>query len=588
MSFADLKSKRQPKSSKSYVSALSDPPTSVPTQSSPQASTSGSVQHDTALDTGGLYKQLPTFLEIRGSEHSGRGLWAQQSFKAGAVILSVEPHLFVLSNQHLDSHCSSCAKVASTAPLMRCSGCTAVWYCNSSCQKADWNLHKRECNALQKWAKAAPSAALAVPTDAVRCLGRILWQIKSRGLDSDWSKEIQALQSHRVSLQQSASVEAHTHLAHSVVRYLGLAAPSELEEFGVMSVGDLVDLISRFITNTFALTSPSLTPIGVSVSPLVALINHSCLPNAVVVFPRGGKKKAKEPVMNIVALRDIAPEEEVLTAYMDTTLPKSQRQKVLEETYSFTCQCPLCTQDSTIIDPREAVWCPKSCGGTCPLPNEENQLCRCMKCKAVITDPQAVIDAARIGKEALEKATFLQSSDYSKAKQLTTNVIPILLSAGLTPSCHPLLALLKLHQSLLVSSFSDQLSQELLDESIRTAAKHSAGLSAVHDEGHPVRGVALAELGKLLAADEPAPSSPPQTNTFPPSGPVRLKMAYETLLRARKELLVGFARDNDGGEVGREVRDGIVSLEKELGVWMTGVRNALEDMPLPGKASSGR
>ncbi|KIK95837.1 hypothetical protein PAXRUDRAFT_826610 [Paxillus rubicundulus Ve08.2h10] len=584
MSFADLKSKRQP-SSKSYVSVLS-PPASVPTQSSPQASRSRSVQHDTT--PGEFYKQLPASLEIRRSEHSGRGLWTRECLKAGTVILSVEPHSFALSNQHLDSHCSSCAKATSTSPLMRCSGCATVWYCNNSCQKTDWNLHKRECSALQTWAKAAPSDALAVPSDAVRCLGRILRQIKSKGLDSDWSKEIQAMQSHRVSLQQPASVEAHTHLAHSVVRYLGLEAPSELAEFGVRSAGDLVDLISRFSTNTFALTVPSLTPIGVSVSPLVALINHSCLPNAVVLFPRSGKYNAKEPIMNVVALREIAAEEEVLTAYIDTTLPKSQRQKVLEETYYFTCQCLLCKRDSTIIDPREALWCPRRCGGMCPLPNEENPLSRCTNCKVTITDPYGVMDATRIGQEALDKATFLQSCDHTKAKQLTTNVIPILLSAGLTPSCHPLLALLKLHQSLLVSSFSDQLSQELLDESIRTAAKYTAGLSTVLDEGHPVRGVALAELGKLLAVDEPAPSSPPQTNTFPPSGPARLKMAYETLLRAREELLVGFGRDNDGGEVGQNVRDSIVSSEKELGVWTTGVRNALEDIPRPVRASLGR
>ncbi|KAF9236037.1 hypothetical protein BU15DRAFT_50600 [Melanogaster broomeanus] len=560
----------------------------MPTQSSPQASTSESVQHETESETG-LYKQLPASLEVRRSENSGRGLWARESFKAGTVVLSIEPHAFVLSNQYLDSHCSSCAKAASTSPLMRCSGCTKVWYCNNSCQKADWNLHKRECSALQKWAKAAPSDVLAVPGDAVRCLCRILWQIKSKGLSSDWSKEIQAMQSHKASLRQSASVEAHTHLAHSVVRYLGLTAPSELEEFGVMSAGDFVDLISRFTTNTFALTSPSLTPIGVSVSPLVALINHSCLPNAVVVFPHSGKSHTKEPVMHIVALRDVAVGKRyfhVLTAYMDTTLPKSERQKILEETYNFTCQCPLCKQDSAVIDPREAVWCPKSCGGMCVLPNEEDQLSRCIKCKAAITDPQAVIDAARIGQEALDKATVVQSSDYNKARQLTTNIIPILLSADLTPSCHPLLALLKLHQSLLVSVLSDQLSQELLDEIIRTASKYLTGLFAILEEGHPVRGVALAELGKLLAVDEPDPSST-QTHSFPPSGPARLKMAYETLLRARKELLIGFGRDNDGGEVGRNVRDSIVSLEKELGVWTTGIRNTLEDMPRPSKSSSG-
>ncbi|KAI9568086.1 hypothetical protein HD554DRAFT_2102896 [Boletus coccyginus] len=575
MSFADLKSKRQRKSSKSYVSTLSGPVAPVHTRSSPQVS----ISNDAAVDTKGLYPQLPPWLEIRKSDHSGRCLWTRQHFKPGSIILSIAPHVFVLSNQYLDSHCSSCAKAESTSPLMRCSGCGTLRYCNSGCQKADWSLHKPECNALQRWAKTAPFAALGVPNDAVRCLGRILWQMKSKGLDSGWSKEIQAMQSHKVDPRQSASIEAHTHLAHSVVRYLGLTAPSGLEEYGIMSTGDLVNMISRFITNTFALTSPSLTPNGATVSPLVALTNHSCLPNAVVVFPRSGKAKEKEPVMNIITLRDIEAGEEVLMAYIDTTLPKVQRQKTLVETYNFTCQCPLCMQTTAVIDPREAVLCPKSCGGTCPFPNEDT-ISRCLACKAAVADPHAVIDAIRIGQEALDKAIRLQSSDANKAKQLTTHMIPILVSAGLPPSSHPLLALLKFHQSLLLSLFSHQNSQDLLDESIRTAAKHVSGLSAVLDQGHPVRGIALAELGKLLAVDEPSPASLAQTTSFPPSGPTRLKIAYETLVRARNELLVGFGRENEGGEVGQEIRESIVALEKELGVWTTGVRNALEDIPV--------
>ncbi|KAH0834774.1 hypothetical protein J3R83DRAFT_10373 [Lanmaoa asiatica] len=589
MSFADLKSKRQSKNSESYVSALSGPVAPVPTQSSPQASTS-TVRNDVAVDTEGLYPQLPPSLEIRKSDHSGRGLWTRQPFKPGSIILSIEPYVFVLSNQYLDSHCSSCANATSISPLMRCSSCGMLRYCNSSCQKADWGLHKPECGALQRWAKTAPSAALGVPNDAVRCLGRILWQMKSKGLNSRWVSHLVPTFFYKVTSQQLASVESHTHLAHSVVRYLGLTAPSDLEEYGIMSASDLVNTISRFITNTFALTSPSLTPIGATVSPLVAFTNHSCLPNAVVVFPRSGRTKAKEPVMHITALRGIEAGEEacctsfpdfqqVLMAYIDTTLPRMQRQKALLETYNFTCQCPLCEQTGTIIDPREAVLCPKSCGGACPVPNEDVPASRCSTCRATIADPRAVIDAVRIGQEALDKATHLQSSDGDKATQLTTHMIPILVSAGLPPSSHPLLALLKLRQSLLLASFSGRISQNLLDESIRTAAKHVAGLSAVLDEGHPVRGIALAELGKLLAVDEPSPSSPPQATSFPPSGPTRLKIAYETLLRARNELLVGFGRENEGGEVSLEVRESIVALEKELGVWTTGVRNVLEDTP---------
>ncbi|KAG6328544.1 hypothetical protein ID866_10545, partial [Astraeus odoratus] len=237
-----------------------------------------------------------------------------------------------------------------------------------------------------------------------------------------WAKEIQTMQSHRKNIQPS-TIEGHAHLAQSVVRYLGLSSPAELEEYGIMSTADLVDFVSR-----------------------------------------------------------------------------------------------LCNNHAT-------------------------------------------------------------RSDYFKAKQLTTNIIPILLSAGLTLSTHPLLALLKLHQTLLLSSFSPQATQEYLDEVIRISGKYFAGLSVVLEEGHPLRGVALTELGKLLAVDEPSPQTAPlKDESFPPSGPARLKAAYETHLRARKELLIGFGRDTEGGEIGQDVRETLVSLEQELGVWKTGIRNVMEDM----------
>lgn len=71
----------------------------------------------------------------------------------------------------------------------------------------------------------------------------------------------------------------------------------------------LIMNLFEFTTNSFSLTTPSLSPIGVVVSPLAALINHSCAPNAVVVFPR---HMAHSPTpLAVIALRDIEPGEEV-------------------------------------------------------------------------------------------------------------------------------------------------------------------------------------------------------------------------------------------------------------------------------------
>lgn len=171
-------------------------------------------------------------------------------------------------------------------------------------------------------------------------------------------------------------------------------------------------------------------------------------------------------------------------------------------------------------------------------------------------------------------------SDLPKAHQLTNNTIPILTSAKVLPSSHPLLALARLHQSLLLAAFPSNLTQDALDGLIRASFASVTGLSAVLPPGHPARALALAELGKLLAVDEPAPR--PVTAgaaSFPPSGPARLRLARETLIRARDELLISFGERNDGGEVGREVREMLVRLERELAAWDQGIRNVIEDTP---------
>ena len=157
-------------------------------------------------------------------------------------------------------------------------------------------------------------------------------------------------------------------------------------------------------------------------------------------------------------------------------------------------------------------------------------------------------------------------------------MIPILTSAKVLPSSHPLLALTRLRQSLLLAAFPPNLTQDALDELLRASSASVTGLTTVFPPGHPTRALALAELGKLLAVDEPAPR-PAGASAFPPSGPARLRLACETLIRARDELLISFGDRNDGGEVGREIREMVVRVERELAAWNQGVRNVIEDMP---------
>jgi len=135
--------------------------------------------------------------------------------------------------------------------------------------------------------------------------------------------------------------------------------------------------------------------------------------------------------------------------------------------------------------------------------------------------------------------------------------------------------------------------QERLDDAIRSAMRTCDALNQVVTYGHPIRGLAIAELGKLLSVDEPSPghlvenglSSPTRSSaclpaTSLPSGPRRLRLAYETLVCARGELMVGFGGGkNEGGKVGNEVRKLLIDVERELAVWKDGIRNAIASLP---------
>jgi hypothetical protein len=167
-------------------------------------------------------------------------------------------------------------------------------------------------------------------------------------------------------------------------------------------------------------------------------------------------------------------------------------------------------------------------------------------------------------------------------------LLPLVRAAGLTPGAHPLLALARMQQTLLLDTLGADGSGASIDDAVRNAAAVCAGLDAVLSHGHPVRALARAELGKLLAADEQSAAAvdtietktlaveKSSTAAWPPSGLERVRLAIQVLAAAHKELLVGFGHTSEGGAVGREVRATIMRLESEMGVLKTGMRNLRE------------
>lgn len=93
------------------------------------------------------------------------------------------------------------------------------------------------------------------------------------------------------------------------------------------------------ITNAFRATLADDTPVGLCFEPILALANHSCCPNAVVVFD--GRSVA------LRALEQIKKGEQIFISYISTTDDRVTRQKDLKQRYFFDCQCERCSKDES-------------------------------------------------------------------------------------------------------------------------------------------------------------------------------------------------------------------------------------------------
>lgn len=182
------------------------------------------------------------------------------------------------------------------------------------------------------------------------------------------------MQSHRTSLT-SEQLQPLGQLSMELGYFLGAGQKNtsedqskKLGELGFANVTDLLDLVSRFSTNSFTAADSDLSPLGFSISSIAGTFNHSCKPNAVIVWPQGPGGSAAP--LHVVAIKDIAPGEEIVTSYVDLSDPPRVRIKTLKERYFFDCDCALCTKGKKKLDPREVLWCGKKCGGWVKMPGE--------------------------------------------------------------------------------------------------------------------------------------------------------------------------------------------------------------------------
>ncbi|CEQ40962.1 SPOSA6832_02648 [Sporobolomyces salmonicolor] len=302
--------------------------------------------------------------------------------------------------------------------------------------------------------------------------------------------------------------------------------------------GALLDLCSRFTHNSFALTSSTdMTNIGVSISPLTALFNHSCSPNAVVVFPSFPSSSWPKH-MRVVTLKPISPGEEVLTSYVDIALPRELRRKELKDRYKFDCDCVECTGKvrEGKVDPREALSCPTAgCEGLIARP------------ATTLQDSSAALQAAKVALGDAEKAQY---DDPRTALIHLSHLISSLtsISPPFAPSSYPLLHAYQLQLTL-------QLHAHDFPSALQSAHFAWQGATLIYPFGHPVRAVLSTTVARLAVMAPSSESSSPEADLAYWSNLGQRARGVAMLVEALKEVEVAFGKVEGGGEMGKAVRE---------------------------------
>ncbi|EIW72193.1 hypothetical protein M231_06161 [Tremella mesenterica] len=439
-----------------------------------------------------------------------RGLFAKRRFAQGSVVLTRPPFVSVLSTPQLPERCSYCLlsplelsisrRSLDPSPLERCEVCETVAYCSSSCATKDRSLHDYECRALRMSKQVADAAS--VPPEHIRALARLAWSFHTeRSGTSDKHSRINAmkvLEDHLKTTFQGdkeleKQIEEHRaqclRISKAVMMFIAMGLPNfdpqnpslDLTSIFNKSTGSILQVISSFMINTFSASSPSLDLVGAALNPAMAMSNHSCSPNAVVVFPEGADS------MRIVAIKAIEAGEEVLTHYVDLALPYAQRQAELRRTYHFECKCPTCDNrtkdgDKPVLDPR-SILIHRECKSVPPGG---------AKLDLFQTNWRHISNLVREGQAMLDEDDR-QGLDTSVTPLLTEELIPGL--SGIIPhSSWPLLPLLRIAARTTV-----KLTPQDVEKAVGYYETYCQGARQVYPADHPVLAVVAAEAAKTLA-----------------------------------------------------------------------------------------
>ncbi|ORZ25859.1 hypothetical protein BCR42DRAFT_479892 [Absidia repens] len=267
----------------------------------------------------------------------GRAVISTSHHKRGTVLITSQALGAVVLPSSRPKVCNYCFRKPQTPQgLQRCSQCKDAYFCDVTCFKNAWlGFHQYVCKPM-----SSDDHQLANNVDDqdaldLEMLERVVlncWRYNKRKESVDVT--VAAFDS----LMDHEKKQPH----HMLQRYTRLAEQALSRPYLVDSgktTDELVHYLCRFQCNNFGVYDDHLFTIGEGTYPVASLINHSCRPNAVVIYDG--------TLLSVVAIEPINPDQEITIAYVDAAHDRPHRQSNLLGKYFFNCHCVRCTATTT-------------------------------------------------------------------------------------------------------------------------------------------------------------------------------------------------------------------------------------------------
>lgn len=292
----------------------------------------------------------------------GRLIRSNTRLKRGTIIITSQPLGTVALPQTRNECCNYCFRKQTSPPLQRCSQCKKAYFCDMACFKNAWlSYHQYVCkdSNISTNRHAEDDMDLEMLERVALNVARYRKRTHTNTIDpvdgSDETVEVTmeaffSLMGHD-QLQERHVKERHTLLATKVSQKPFISQQTDL------TVNELVHYLNIFKSNNFSIDDTDMFAIGEGTYPIAALFNHSCRPNAVIMF--------EGALASIHAIEDIEPDTEITISYVDAAHSRSVRQRTLREKYFFDCPCERCqpsinrpylSKIDTLLGEEESDW----------------------------------------------------------------------------------------------------------------------------------------------------------------------------------------------------------------------------------------